>query len=394
MAKKNYKENNPECVVCGNRTRTGNLVAPGKVMCTSCWLRRGNGIHGPVIIIAIDALEYTKVKEYECKNLMQTVFGTTNISEFTQPRTMVLWSSFMTGENKEREVIEDGNKEMWNKTWDIEDTLFSKFISPKVIDLPGYSYDLEEHKKSRELLKKFFNSPELQQKKIRAKYNKDAVAHHRKIKADFIEAVQSRDHDVVLGYFAVIDIIGHLNFGNRSMMKELYLEMDELCKDVKKWVPDALVLVMSDHGMKAIGPFGDHTDYGFWSTNWQSRLSTPTLEDIHNEIVSLKQGGTFTASALVKRCEMCGLVFDTGDIATGEDKKLIGNCHLCGCKTEDPELEKMEFLIPTYYSDGKCVYCQVGPTEHEEIVWVPFHRSCLEKRGCYSEQFKVKKVSE
>ena len=78
-----------------------------------------------IIVLAVDALEFNKVEEFNCRNLKQEYFGKTNISEFSQPRTMVLWSSFMTGQNKEKDVLSNGNKEMWNKKWDIKETLFS-----------------------------------------------------------------------------------------------------------------------------------------------------------------------------------------------------------------------------------------------------------------------------
>ena len=68
-----------------------------------------------IVILAIDALEYEKVIEFNCNNLKQKFYGKTNIKEFSQPRTMVLWSSFMTGMNKEKQVLADGDKEMWNK---------------------------------------------------------------------------------------------------------------------------------------------------------------------------------------------------------------------------------------------------------------------------------------
>ena len=89
------------------------------------------------------------MEEFDCKNLKQEYYGKTDISEFSQPRTMVLWGSFVTGKNKERAVLEDGNKEMWNKKWDIGETFFSYFNNPVVLDLPGFSYDLKVHEKSR-----------------------------------------------------------------------------------------------------------------------------------------------------------------------------------------------------------------------------------------------------
>ena len=237
-----------------------------------------------IVVLAIDALEYELVEKFDCKNLKQKFYGKTDISDFSQPRTMVLWSSFITGENKEKEVLINGNKEMWNKKWSTKETFFSKFKNPSVIDLPSFSYDLEAHEQSRNLLKKFFESKSDEEKeKIRKKYNEDAFSHHRKIKRMFLESLE-KNHDLVVGYFSIVDVIGHLNFGNAVMMKLLYREMDDLAKICQE--KSDKLLVLSDHGMKAIGYFGDHSDHGFWSTNWKD-LGRPKIQDIGKEIVKV-----------------------------------------------------------------------------------------------------------
>ncbi len=118
-----------------------------------------------IVVFAIDALEYKKVEEYNCNNLKQQKYGKTDISEFSQPRTMVLWSSFMTGQNKEKEVLGEGNKEIWNKRWRIEETFFNEFKDPAVIDLPGYSYELDVHEKSRKLLAEYFETDYSEEKR-------------------------------------------------------------------------------------------------------------------------------------------------------------------------------------------------------------------------------------
>ncbi len=236
-----------------------------------------------IIILAIDALEYDKVEEFNCEKLKQDYCGKTNISEFSQPRTMVLWSSFMTGMNKESEVLGNGNKEMWNKKWDIKETFFSHFKNPIVLDLPGFSYDLEAHKKSRKLLKAFFETENKDKKEeIRKEYNKDAFDHHKKIKEQFFQALKE-EHDFVLGYFSVIDVIGHLNFGNNVMMKMLYKDMEEITDEIKN-ISNIKLFVLSDHGMKAIGIFGDHSEYGFWSTNFKD-LGNPRITDFKKIMV-------------------------------------------------------------------------------------------------------------
>ncbi len=231
------------------------------------------------VVFAIDALEYKKVEDFDCKNLKQTTYGKTDISEFDQPRTMVLWSSFMTGENKEDEILAKGDKEMWNTKFSIEDTFFSSFGDPKIIDLPGFSYDREQHEKERELLKKFFEetNDKDQKKEIRKEYNQHGLKHHRKIKEEFLESLEA-DHDFLLGYFSAADVVGHLNFGNNTLMKMIYEDLDDIALEIKK-IRDDHILVLSDHGMKGVGMFGDHSDYGFWSFNSKCELETPKLTD-------------------------------------------------------------------------------------------------------------------
>lgn len=235
------------------------------------------------IVFAIDALEYEKVHEYGCEKLMQKFHGKTDISEFSQPRTMVLWSSFMTGQNKEADVLVDGDKEMWSKRWDTADTFFSRFENPEIIDLHGYTSDLDAHEKSRKLLKAyFFEEDENKKPGILKEYNDDAFAFHKTVKEEFLK-VLDEEHDFILGYFSVVDVIGHLNFGRKTMMKILYKEMEDIYDEIVKKHPDAKILVLSDHGMEAVGMFGDHSDHGFWSTNFAD-LGTPKITDMANII--------------------------------------------------------------------------------------------------------------
>ena len=237
-----------------------------------------------IVVFAIDALEYDLVGEFNCKNLKQISYGKTNISEFSQPRTMVLWSSFMTGQNKEDEILAKGDKEMWNTKIPLEQTFFSDFKNPKIIDLPGYSYDKDVHDKSRHLLKNYFETND--KEKVLAEYNKDAFEHHKNVKKEFLEALDA-GHDFVLGYFSVADVIGHLNFGNKDMMQSIYKELDELAGQIQEKA-DAL-LILSDHGMKAVGRFGDHSNYGFWSFDKELKLQNPKITDFAKIILSLRK---------------------------------------------------------------------------------------------------------
>jgi len=234
-----------------------------------------------LIIFAIDALEYTLVEEFNCNNLKQKFYGKTNIREFSEPKTMVLWSSFMTGKNMEKEIVAKGDREMWNTRLDFNDTFFKQFKNPKIIDLPGFNYIKEQHEMERKLLKEYFDAKDEEgKKKVRTAYNNLSFEHHRKIKQEFSEALKG-DYDFVLGYFSVADVIGHLNFGNRTMMKMIYRDLDEIAGTIKE-----PYIVLSDHGMEAVGIFGDHSNYGFWSTGFKD-LGSPRITDFAGMIKGL-----------------------------------------------------------------------------------------------------------
>ncbi len=238
-----------------------------------------------IVVMAIDALEHEMVERFDCINLKQRHYGKTDITEFSQPRTMVLWSSFMTGENKEKEILAKGDKEMWNTKWAMHETFFSKFERPAVLDLPGFSYDKHVHERSRSMLKEFFKAGSDEEKEhVRHAYNKDAFDHHRKVKEEFMHAL-GEGRDFVLGYFSVADVVGHLNFGDVTMMKMIYRDLDELAAVAGKKCSHLLIL--SDHGMKAVGRFGDHSEYGFWSTNFRD-MGSPKITDFAHVLTALK----------------------------------------------------------------------------------------------------------
>lgn len=234
-----------------------------------------------IVVLAIDALEYDLVEKFQCRHLMQKFYGKTDIAEFSEPRTMVLWSSFMTGKNMENEILAMGDKEMWNARIETERTFFSKFVNSTIIDLPSYNYETPQHEEERILLKKFFEAKHPSEKdSVRESYNRLAFDHHKKIKKDFVKVLKE-PNDLVLGYFSIADVIGHLNFGNTFLMKMIYQDLDEIACGI-----DSPFLVLSDHGMKPVGFFGDHSSYGFWSSG-EHDLGVPKITDFTKIILDL-----------------------------------------------------------------------------------------------------------
>lgn len=242
-----------------------------------------------MIILALDGLEKKLVEQFHCRHLQQSLYGNTSLDGFQLPKTVVLWSSFLTGRNMEPFV--DPN--LWEFKVPIEQTFLKYFKRPLALDLPGFSYG-KEHVKERKLLQEFFQTKD--EEGILEKYRQVAWTIHRQNKQKFLRAF-GQGHDLLIGYFAIADVIGHLCFGNESEMKKIYLELDEISQVATQKTWGRPMLIISDHGMKAVGKFGDHTKRGFYSLNFSAQLSkTPKITDFFALIQNHARGNVFIAS--------------------------------------------------------------------------------------------------
>ena len=225
-----------------------------------------------MIILALDALDLNLVKKFNCKNLMQKEYGQTDISEFKLERTVVLWASFLTGKNMEAEIPVEGQWEFRLKT---EETFLKFFNSPKAIDSPAYSLREENHREERRLLKAYFDD-----KAGVEEYDRVVWKNHEENKRLLFQSLGK--FDLVLSYFDLADAIGHLSFGILKKMKEAYEELENLAKRVKE--EEDFTLIVSDHGMKAVGRYGDHSRNGFYSLNKTMGLNVPKITDFYHLI--------------------------------------------------------------------------------------------------------------
>ena len=232
-----------------------------------------------IVILAVDALEHSLVEKFDLANLKQKSYGKTNLDDFSEPRTMVLWPSILSGENKEKEVLSMGDRDMWNYKLPSEKTFFSFFKKHLAIDVPGYSQDIEYHNKERMLLKQYFDH-----KITVEEFDVPIFEHYNKIKAEFLEAL-TKDYDIVMGYVGLADVVGHLSFGIESKMKMIYREIDDLAKKAEENAD--VMMILSDHGMEAVGRYGDHSNHGFWSLNVKMELGTITPMHVYGIIKNL-----------------------------------------------------------------------------------------------------------
>jgi len=233
-----------------------------------------------LVILALDGLEYDYVTKFCYKQLQQDTFGKTDISAFELPRSVILWSSFLAGKNKEKELV--ATQDFWHASLPITETFFTAAKNPLAIDVPGFTYTHEQHDRERANMKEFFEGNTIRIED----YDKHVFAHHLKVKEQFFAALQEDKHDVIMAYFSVADVIGHLSFGITPKMRMIYQELDDIARTVKETY-HGNVLIISDHGMFARGRFGDHTPYGFWSTNFPVSFTTPALTDFFKTLTAL-----------------------------------------------------------------------------------------------------------
>ncbi|MCJ7506476.1 alkaline phosphatase family protein [Candidatus Bathyarchaeota archaeon] len=224
-----------------------------------------------MIILALDALDSDMITRYECKNLKQVEYGQTNLSDFQLERTVVLWASFLTGKNMEPRIpIET----QWQFKLKPEETFLSSFKSYKGVDVPAFSLKEKNHAEERRLLKNFFDKESGVEE-----YDELVWKNHDENKKDFFNSLGH--FDVVLGYFDLADAIGHLSFGIPEKMRRVYMELDEMMRETKSSLDD-FTLAISDHGMKEVGRYGDHSRNGFYSTNRRLGLSLPRITDFYD----------------------------------------------------------------------------------------------------------------
>ncbi len=113
-------------------------------------------------------------------------------------------------------------------------------------------------------------------KQIYNDYDKVAFEIHNWQKDLFFRALKEKNN-IVMGYFSLADVIGHLSFGKKTKMRVIYMELDEIAQKAMKYADK--MLIISDHGMQPIGRFGDHAKYGFWSFSEETEWINPRITE-------------------------------------------------------------------------------------------------------------------
>jgi hypothetical protein len=261
-------------------------------------------------VLGYDALEIELVEELDLPNLKQAEYGKTDISEFDKASTPILWGSAITGKNLESRFTEEkGNSTMRDMTRKPYHALMSyspslamaarKFLMKigvltsirgsvfKVnvkddlgldtvfdeedrvgVNIPAFNKDNNTKYTMDDYFKQDINDEE---------YVKEIWNCFDRTKEKFL---QNMDKDLIMAWFCPADRVGHIFRPNLEVMEETYKRLDEFAGRVRKEF-DGDVMIISDHGMKEMGDFGDHSNisYGYWSFNRKLGLRNPKLVD-------------------------------------------------------------------------------------------------------------------
>jgi predicted AlkP superfamily phosphohydrolase/phosphomutase len=266
-----------------------------------------------VLILGIDALEYSLVEEWDLKFLKQKEYGKTIVpltktNVGSHPATVVVWSCFITGKQPKEMGYETIKISKRDKLDDLYWTVKTRFPKSEMI----FKYF---HRKSRSTkpTRKDIKAPTLfDNKKINSihlhvpVYDNDAFPEYRGVgtvravsdkyyrkiyekgcKEEFQERTEEvyrlldKDWDVAMQYFFLLDGIQHVFFRNKLKIMDYYMKFNMFVSELTKKLNDnVVVLIISDHGQKK----GVHTDYGFYSSNIKLGLKNPKINDFKDLI--------------------------------------------------------------------------------------------------------------
>lgn len=274
--------------------------------------RRAHPAKEKCVIIALDALEYDLVEEFSLENLKQKECGKTDLQGFGLLATPIIWASFITGLAPEKHKVNF----YWVWDNDVLEKPIVSFLSHKIggiLELLGFKRT--HHRKKhfmRKGIKTIFdlvdnsvalNVPSYQEYASReiSRALHDAITNSsrevefetkvwkvfKRRRKECLHRFEEGGWKVFMAYFNFTDYFGHLFRGNLAKMSKVYSVAEKLVRDLKSKInsDQTLFLVISDHGMKPVGRYGDHSNYGFYSVNEQLGLQNPKITDFFQIIL-------------------------------------------------------------------------------------------------------------
>lgn len=278
-----------------------------------------------VIILGIDGLEYSLVKEWKLTNIMQKKYGKLDLSDYDVIVTPPIWGSMLTGKIdkevmdiwvKQAKITGGGAKvkqKWWTKIGEIvpplvdlwiwdhifaplmggnsfektanyikeknERNIFQFFKKPWTNGIPGYG-KLVSTSTDRYLLHKVFLGKD-------KPFKEYVIKNYKEDKQKFLTALDKEDNDIIFWYTMILDKLGHAYLRKPLTLMKYYLEINELVSKVKNKFKDSCIFIISDHGMELYKDiWGMHSKYGFFSSNTGEIIKKPY--DLYDLILKYK----------------------------------------------------------------------------------------------------------
>jgi predicted AlkP superfamily phosphohydrolase/phosphomutase len=290
-----------------------------------------------ILIFGIDALDYDLVNLFGLKNLTQTCYGKISVKEFVgygsdDPFTPTVWASFLTGLSPEEHRVytkgvfknpfidkiyqlqlrlgisrflpfsvediflkplglnkrREDNQALWqvNKDYfkknNIE-TIFDIADAFLALNVPTYNRQHQMQTEDNIVHKKFL------EQKINKRQFLDSLHSLIEKETEEFSGVLKKDSQLIMLYTHIADTAGHSLRGDLIAMWEIYTHIDDNFKKLISQIADALILVVSDHGMdiwKSRGLAGRHSNFAFYSTNQRFKENISSLTDFKQIIKS------------------------------------------------------------------------------------------------------------
>ena len=273
-----------------------------------------------IIVLGFDGLGLELIEEFKLKAIKQKAYTETDLSDFkTEPFTPIIWASMLTGrkidamENKYMEYKIDTNKPHLNLLKRIIplgirrrflSNLYAKIVwrsrGLKRLPMEELDHYLLEHNIPCifDILKEngisywhnnipgYNGFPKFRELHDRIKdikhdapgslerYYRFVWSNHLTSCREFFEALK-RNLDFYFFYTTLVDNIGHWFYGSKQERFKLAHEVNRIVARIHDEYPNATVYVISDHGMKQVNGYGDHSEKGFFSSNTGELIRKP-----------------------------------------------------------------------------------------------------------------------
>jgi len=263
-----------------------------------------------LICLGFDGLGVDLVEKFRLKNVMQQAYTATDLSDFkTEPFTPLIWASMLVGRKIEemeriyigmrrkkqppfcnilRKTLPSSLRTKLGRLWDffVRDPggpammVLSDFL--KRNNIPTIFEELEEEGISywHNNIPGYDGVPlhEERMKLIRkgawSEYYTLVWEQHKEALKRFFRALKEK-RSFYFFYTNLIDAIGHIFYPRFIERMKLALETQRIVKKVHQKCRNAIVYVVSDHGMQIIDNIADHSDHGFFSSNTGDLIKKP-----------------------------------------------------------------------------------------------------------------------